>query len=266
MKSVQDLQPKYIEAIRDRCIFEERMNAEIDRRTVFQQQYEASQVEKQALKAKVEELSAAAAFKPIVAPTTPHGVRIAKLETDLDEANAKYEAATKKLQSLTTDVEYVRAAYQSASSSASELLAENNDLKTQNKALAFKADGEIARIHEINNRGQTRDFQQLLGDKNATITQLEHDLDRMQKENRILRNGRRETRQSSVPRSPRLSMMSPRTRGGPNGGGAGSRGTSPAAGFDGGSSSTSGSVGPVPGMTYYRETPVGNPRLTQLRE
>lgn len=105
-----------------------------------------------------------------------------------------------------------------------------------------------------------------LDELQATLENRERELDRAKEELRLLKSGRRETRQGSVPRSPRTTgLMSPRPGravggGGTGAGGAGSRGTSPAPAVSSSDSST-----PVPGMTFFSPTANGG-RWGHLRD
>lgn len=193
---------------------------------------------------------------PPKAPS-PVAEPLTDVEASLQETRVKLEAAEKKVKGTNKELDYIREAYQTASNSASELGRENKDLKHRISELEHLAGEQLAKIHETNTINTIRDLDRQLRDARTMITHREEDLDRAQKELRTIKNGRRETRQTSVPRSPRVPMMSsPRPRGG-----AGSRGTSPAAAHNGSSTS----VTPVPGMSHY-QTPVANPRLTHLRD
>ncbi len=238
-KTIKTLQPKWMHAVSERGIYELETKATAQRATKLEEELAKSRAETRALSEKL-------------AAQTP---------ADLEEAQVKRDSLEKKLKNTNNDLEYLRSRYQAASSSAAELAAENSDLKTQIKHLEHKSSDATIRLHEINNKNMVEDQQRRIDDMQAIISQREQQLDRAEKELRALKNGRRETRSSSVPRSPRLNVMSPRTRGG--GGGNTSRGTSPAP-FDG-SSTPSSAVGPVPGMTFY-QPPGSHPRFSHLRE
>lgn len=246
-KTVQKLHPKYKQAISDRGVFELRMNAAEKRLAKVQEDLDVSKVEVQALKAKLE------------GQTKSNEDALTDPEVELEEAQTKIAALEKKIKSANHDLEFIRERYQAASSSAAELGTENADLKTKIKALEQRASEITLRIHEINSKNKMSGAQHRIDELQATIAQRDQHLDTVMKELRTLKSGRRETRQSSVPRSPRLNVMSPRTRG--NGGT--SRGTSPAP-FDG-SSTPSSVAGTAPGgLSFYQ--PPGSHRFSHLRE
>jgi chromosome segregation ATPase len=241
-KTIKTLQPKWMQAVSDRGVYELETKAAVQRAAKLEEELEKSRAETRALAEKL-------------AAQTP---------ADLEEAQAKRDSLEKKLKNTTNDLDYLRSRYQAASSSAAELASENTDLKAQIKHLEQKSSDATIRLHEINHKNMVEDQQRRIDDLQAIISQREQQLDRAETELRALKNGRRETRASSVPRSPRLNVMSPRTRGGGGGnGGNTSRGTSPAP-FDG-SSTPSSAAGPVPGMTFY-QPPGSHPRFSHLRE
>lgn len=177
---------------------------------------------------------------------------------ELQEAKAKVETLEKKLATIQKDMDYSREAYQRASTSASELGLENSELKERIKELERMAADNLARIQQINAQNESQEYQRQWEENRAILRDRERELDRVREELRQLKSGRRETRHPSVPRSPRTGVMSPRVVGRGAGGGASSRGTSPAAsgGMDG---------SPVAGMTFFNQAP-GNGRWGHLRD
>lgn len=151
----------------------------------------------------------------------------------LKEAQEKAEVLEKRLENSRKDGEYVRNLYQEASSSANAAQAEIAELKEKNEKLRKKASESLVKIHQIQAENSSREFARQIGELKALIKERELELDRVREDLRQLRNGRRETRQVSVPRSPHMGVMSPRP--GRTHGGSASRGTSPApaVGLDG---------------------------------
>ncbi|KAL7823307.1 hypothetical protein V8C26DRAFT_386057 [Trichoderma gracile] len=181
----------------------------------------------------------------------PQDTPLARSEKLLQEAQAKIAMLEKRLENAHKEADYIRSTYQDASSRASELQSENNQLRKQNEDLREKAAENSVRIHEIQERNTAHIYLQQIAELRAQIQSRDMELERAREELRQLKNGRRETRQSSVPRSPRMGMMSPRTiargYGGPS-----SRGASPAAGASG------------DGMQFYGQQS-GNGRWDHLR-
>jgi hypothetical protein len=132
-------------------------------------------------------------------------------------------------------------------------------LKGQNEHLQKTSSENFVRIHQIQADASTKQHLAQIAELKALLREREMELDKTRDELRVFKNGRRETRQVSVPRSPRMGMMSPRT--GRGYGGSTSRGTSPAPG----SGTDGASTTPVPGMQYLTQQ-TGNGRWNHLRE
>ena len=126
----------------------------------------------------------------------------------------------------------MRKNYQTASSAASEMRIELEDLKTLNESLSRKASANTVEIHRIQASSNTKEYMEMIEAAKREKAMLEWQLEKRNGELQGLLNGRRPTRGSSVPKSPRMGTMSPgQSR--PMSrvlGGAGSRGTSPAPG------------------------------------
>jgi fumarate hydratase class II len=146
------------------------------------------------------------------------------------ETNAKVQVLEKRLETSHKNEEYVRQLYQDATASTSALRAENQTLKEVSEDLKKKASDNLRSIHEINNNNASREYLRQISDLQTRLKDREMELDRAREELRQLKNGRRETRQVSVPRSPRMGMMSPRP--GRTAFGASSRAGSPVPAYD----------------------------------
>ncbi|KAL2875303.1 hypothetical protein SGCOL_009466 [Colletotrichum sp. CLE4] len=183
--------------------------------------------------------------------------------SELEKALAKVAELEKKLESRDGELSYARDAYQTANHSNSELSRENRELKEQVAAMQSSAPGNLAQVLNVTaNAGQqVKEMQRQIAETKAITKDREKELARVEKELRALKNGRRETRQQSVPRSPRLSVMSPRTGrvagGGGGGGGSTSRGTSPTPHESGGGT-------PVAGLQFFNNS--ANNRWPHLRD
>ncbi|KAL2118930.1 hypothetical protein VTJ04DRAFT_5889 [Mycothermus thermophilus] len=254
-KTVRTLQPKFMEALKDRGTFEKQAQQALQR-------LEAQNAEIEPLKQKVKDLEAklAEANKTIANSDNPDVAKLATLD--------KLE---KKVQSLQNELDYSRKAYQDASNAHTELSNENKQLRTRVADLERRASENLLRIHQIHAQTEAQEASRIIDELRATLENRERELDRAKEELRLIKNTRRETRQGSVPRSPRTTaMMSPRPSRAAAAA-AGSRGTSPAPqlmsdpamGYGGGSSGAGGAgngsnLAPVPGMTYFSPTAGGN--------
>lgn len=180
---------------------------------------------------------------------------LAKSQKLLKEAQNRVQMLEKRLENAHKDGEYVRNLYQDASTSASAFRAENNELKGQNDDLQKQTSDTLERIHQVQAENQSRLYLRQIRELRTLVKEREIELDRTRDELRQLKNGRRETRQASVPRSPRMGMMSPRP--GRAYGGSASRGTSPAAAT---------SVDVPAGMQFMSAQQPGNGRWNHLRD
>ncbi|KAK3377755.1 hypothetical protein B0H63DRAFT_224905 [Podospora didyma] len=185
---------------------------------------------------------------------------LATLQKSREETQAKANSLEKKLGIAQKELEYTREVYQIASKSFTELQTENQELKTKMGGLEKKAGDNLLKIHQLNSQTEAEAIQKRVDEFQAIIRDLQRDLDRARDELRHYKSGRRETRQASVPRSPRTGVLSPR----PSravASSTGSRGTSPAP-VDG---NAAGSTG-VPGMTFFSQPPGNNGRWGHLRD
>jgi chromosome segregation ATPase len=174
-----------------------------------------------------------------------------------EESAKEIAKLTKRVDNLQGDRDYFQLQYQDAFNSASNARIESTGLQERLKEAERNASANLAKIHEINARASVDEYVRRVDEGKTILAERERELDRLRDEVRFLKNGRRETRQASVPRSPRMGMMSPRP--GRGIGGSASRGTSPAplAVIDGASG--------LPGIQYLYPQQ-GNPRLTHLRD
>lgn len=259
-KTIRDIQPKYMEALRDRGVFEQ----ERDQAVAESKRMEARLGAAKANSVSVEEENAVLKAK-LDASTTllgqsmnPDVAQFVATGKELQEAKAKVEALEKKLASSKKDLDYSRDAYQNASTSASEIGIENRELKERIQELEKVAGDNLTRAQQIQSQNESRETLRELDELKAIVKERERELDRLREEVRQLRNGRRETRHPSVPRSPRLGVMSPRVSRSA-GGGAHSRGTSPSSygGPDAGAAAA--------GMTFFNQVPGGG-RWDHLRD
>ncbi|PKS07946.1 hypothetical protein jhhlp_006558 [Lomentospora prolificans] len=176
-------------------------------------------------------------------------------DEQLKKAQAEIQKLAKKVESAERDLDYTRQAYQNASQSASDLGNENRELSAKIRELEHKASDNLRQIHQINLETQVGRLAKLNDEQAATLREREWELDRLRDEVRVLKAARRETRQASVPRSPHMGMMSPRTAGRAvvGAGGPTSRGSSPASAVD------------TTGMQMFGQQP-GNGRWGHLRD
>ncbi|KAL2197601.1 hypothetical protein P885DRAFT_35171 [Corynascus similis CBS 632.67] len=254
-RTVQSLQPKFMDALRDRSAFEKQCQKAAEQANVATERLETQNAEIEALKEKNKllETKLAEATDTLATSAVPEIARLAQAEKDRAEALATVEKLEKKIRVMQSEVDYSRKAYQDASNAHTELNQEHQELKRTVEEYKRRASENLRNIHQMHAQSEMAEIARQMDELHAMLENRERELERAKDELKSLRNGRRETRQSSVPRSPRTSMMSPRPS---RGMGAGSRGTSPAPLSSDGPGMGGGVAAPVPGMTFF--PPVAN--------
>jgi len=247
-KSAKVIADKYKEAIGDRGRYEDNYERSKKETLAAQRLLEKSKSDIEALGERVKTLESQLDESKVALqePVSPDTERVAQAERDLEVARAKIQDLEKKVATTDAELGYIRQAYQDASNAHGVLARENHDLKDLVDRLQRQASDNLVKINEINSRIQA-DAMRLMADEfSGQIRDRDQLIIALRDELQHIKNGR-QTRQVSVPRSPRLNMMSPRpNRGIGNRAGTGSRGTSPAPAQDGLGAT------PIPGMTSGR--------------
>ncbi|SPN97601.1 uncharacterized protein DNG_01113 [Cephalotrichum gorgonifer] len=216
-------------AIEERSKFERERDSSEQKAKSLEARLQAAEEEKAKLVAELVEIKAApapAVREPGQGPTAAASEPAAAsdLEKALEASEADIERYKKRYENSERDHDYTRQAYQNASRSAEELANENRELAAQVKDLTHKASENLRAIHETNVKSQVSALGRVNDELAVTLKEREWELDRLREELKVYK-ARRETRQSSVPRSPRMGVMSPRTGRAVQGGA--SRGSSP---------------------------------------
>jgi Skp family chaperone for outer membrane proteins len=179
-----------------------------------------------------------------------------KLKEELAKEKSEKERLQKRLTNMQGDLEYMRNNYQNSSTLAAEHASENQALQTELAELREKLKRDMVRIHEIQKSREVEEYRRKVKALKEENAEMERELEKRQDELKAMLNGRRATRGTSVPRSPRMGTggtMSP----GPRpmgramqnigmamaGGNGGSRGNSPVPGELGGFRGTGAFVG-----------------------
>ncbi|KAK8001338.1 hypothetical protein PG991_013560 [Apiospora marii] len=264
---VKKMQPRYMAAMRDRGIMKkDRDDARNEAKTLSFKLSQATKeittltTENTELKEKLSE-----ATTSLINSDNPETAKIARLEKDLQEATDKLASQEKRLALRDNDYCYLQDRYQEASESAAGLANEKVALERRNEELARKADDNIVLINQTQSRNEIKELMRQIKEQKTIVGERETELGRVREQLAAYKNSRRETRQSPVPRSPRLGVLSPRNVGGSRAHshsvvtGAGSRGTSPAApsgAYEGGGGN---------GPPFFGQNG-GNGRYSHLRE
>ncbi|KAI0104879.1 hypothetical protein GGR51DRAFT_521547 [Nemania sp. FL0031] len=270
--SINNIQLQYMDALKERGIFEADCKTAQEQAMVLSNSLESCRTEITTLKATRTELEKklASANDALLGSSNPDLAKMAELEKELNVAKAELQRLEKKVVVMQSDTDYSKNLYDRASQRAAELAAENRGYEKKLQGLQRKADENIIEVNKAQSRNEVRELVQQVNEQKAMVREHIVELSRVKEELKSLKNGRRETRQSSVPRSPRLSslgVMSPRNGArGPSamGGPSSSRGTSPQppmAVFDGPPGSGNG----VQNAALFNQGPGAN-RFAHLRD
>ncbi|RYP23521.1 hypothetical protein DL765_001035 [Monosporascus sp. GIB2] len=204
--SINTIQTKFMEALKDRGIFEADCAEATEKANNLTSVLESVRKENATLKETNTELrkKLSEATESLLNSSIPEASRLARLEKDLEEARARVQHLEKRVTLAQGDLEYTKNAYQQASHSATQLRAENRELEARVEALARRADDNVARINELQSRQEVAELSRLLAEQRGIVRDREARLGQLHEELRLARAGRRDTRQSSVPRSPRM--------------------------------------------------------------
>jgi len=248
--TLKTLQVKFMEALRDRGTYESQCKtAENDAKTA-KNLLEVIRADAQSSKDLIKSLETqlAEAKTALATSSNTDAAQLARMEKDLEAALSKVHVLEKKNSSLQNELEYSRTAYQTASNSFTEANKEVQELKREMTELERRAGNNLVAMQEMVIKSQRTAEVQQMKQLQAILEERERELERVREELLKVRNGRRETRQASVPRSPRpmASVMSPRPGRGV-GGGTGSRGTSPAP--------TNETAPLLPGTAFFTQPP-----------
>ncbi|KAI2620799.1 hypothetical protein GGS21DRAFT_379144 [Xylaria nigripes] len=236
VSSIQNIQTRYMDALKERGIFETDCQIAQEQASVLSSSLDSSRTEIAMLKTTQAELEKklAEANDALVKSSNPNHGKMVDLERNLSIANKQVQRLEKRIVVAQSDVDYSKNLYTQISRRAAELSAENRGHEKRIQELQRQASSNVLEVNKVQSRNEVRVLAQQLKEQKNIVREREAELSRIKEELRAIKNGRRETRQSSVPRSPRpnsLGVMSPRngTRGSSavGGGPSGSRGTSP---------------------------------------
>lgn len=238
-RSIERIRPKLQRALDERARSEHE-NAQVVKR---QSEYNTNLELRDEAAAKLREENAslktelAVAKKSLLTSEIPSVVELHEAKNDLLAAHAEIKRLKKTNASLEKRVDYATSLYQENSQQSQEMRNELTTLRSEREELERQASAARIEMNKIAHDG-------IIQQQIDTIDELRREL--MEKERHLgviagqldaYMNGRRTTRGTSVPRSPRMNNMSPRPRGYSNmapGSNAASRGNSPTPGVLGG--------------------------------
>ncbi|KAI2615937.1 hypothetical protein GGR54DRAFT_611589 [Hypoxylon sp. NC1633] len=232
ISTVNVLQSKYMAALKDRGVYEDEYNkakeelkAAIDSLETAGEKNDDLEAENAELREKLSQ-----AKESLLSSANPRVVKMAQLEKNLEDCKNKVKMLEKKVTLANSDMEFAKSRYQDASQSAAELGAERLVMQQRVEDLTRRADENVVKVNKIYAASETKELLRMLEEQKSIVRDRDAELGRLRDELRTLKESRRGTRQSSVPRSPRpsaLGVVGSRNSARPKGGSS-SRGTSPA--------------------------------------
>ena len=173
-----------------------------ERMTRAETQNAALRTERTELKAALED-----ANQRLLNSNIPEQRQIEEMRAALEGFKLQAAKADKRTEAAERDLAYTRDLYQTSSSKAQELAQLNEGLQARVAVLEQLASGEQARAHDASNAtydkalaSDVRKLRQMLRDREAALKFKDEELARLKEAGR----GRISTRNSSVPRSPRI--------------------------------------------------------------
>lgn len=210
VRTIRRFEPKYHDAIGDRGKFESQRDQAFKEREKLQKELVRNENRANNLAADKQQLEAA--LQELTKSDIPDLAAAAQREIDLKAAQEKAASLERQLKSSQDDGSFARARYQDASDKAAALGEENAELKLEIKDLETRANNNVVEIRRINAQRTNAELRQLYEKERRERLECEKEIDRRTEEmrNYKARFGSRETRGSSVPRSPRVRQMSSR--------------------------------------------------------
>ncbi|ESZ93081.1 hypothetical protein SBOR_6511 [Sclerotinia borealis F-4128] len=238
-RSINRIQPKFQRALDDRARFEHENAQAVKRQAECEKKMEVQ--DEAAAKLREENASlkneVAVARNSLATSEIPSIAEIQKAKDDLRTAQAEIERLKKGQTSAEKRADYAASIYQESSQQAQEMRNELATLHSERKELRHQASAARIEIQKINHDGIIQQQCDTIDELKRELAERERMLERVTGQLDAYMNGRRTTRGTSVPRSPRVNNMSPRPRVLGNmapGSNTASRGNSPTPGLFGG--------------------------------
>ncbi|KAH7033454.1 uncharacterized protein B0I36DRAFT_109352 [Microdochium trichocladiopsis] len=229
ISSIKTIQTRYMEALKDRGTYEAECKKAQQEAEKLRSSLENSRQEASVWREKNHELTEKLkeANRSLETGENPDLARVSRLELEITEAREAVAKAERRATSANETAEYSKDVYQEASRTVLELRSENASLTQRLAELEGRASDNVVAVNQIQAQSEAKTLLRMVDEQKSIVRDREIELGRLREELRV-KNGRRETRQSSVPRSPRIL---------PGQGGAGSNNGGGGGGFGGAASS-----------------------------
>ncbi|KAF3760178.1 hypothetical protein M406DRAFT_109289 [Cryphonectria parasitica EP155] len=208
--TIQRFHPKYYDAIGERGKFEAERNQALQEKERVQKELERSESKVAKLAEDRQQLEAQ--LRELTESENPTLAEIAQREIALKKAQDAAASAERQAASIRKDLDFARDRYQDASDKAAALGQENAELRQQVRDLEARASTNLIEIRRIaTERTDASLRHKWLMEREARLDR-EREIERRNEDMRVYkaRFGGRETRGSSVPRSPRIRQVSSR--------------------------------------------------------
>lgn len=234
-------EPKYKEAIGDRGKFQVERDNALKRAAYLEKQLQRTETKLEQVKSDKQQLEKEQLDKlhELSKSDDPEVALAAKTRITEDTLQSTNKALIQKISLKEKEANYANTSYREVSQQMASVSKENAELKLHIRDLETRADANVVEIRRINNARMDDRLRSMYEQEKAMRIDREKEIERKNEEmrNYKARFGGRDTRGSSVPRSPRVRQMS-------------SRNTSPV-GDNGGSVNGNGSNGFGVGGTLF---------------
>ncbi|KAF7942881.1 uncharacterized protein EAE97_006335 [Botrytis byssoidea] len=212
--SIKRIQPKFQRALDERARFEHENAQAVKRLSEYERKLE---IEGSAA-AKLREENASLRIELSVAQTSlatstvPSVAELQKTKDELRDARAEIERLKKNHASAEKRADYAASLYQEHSQQTHEMRNQLEVLQSERKGLQSEASAARVEIQKVNHDGIIQQQLDSINELKRELAERERMLESVSRQLESYQNGRRTTRGTSVPRSPRMNNMSPRPR------------------------------------------------------
>lgn len=210
IKTIKKFQPKYYEALRDRGTYESQRDKAFKERDKLQSQLTRIEAHASTLTNQRSELEAE--LRKLTDADRTDISSDAERVIILREARSKATSFENQLKSAREDLSFAQMRYQDASDKAATLGKENAELKLEVQNLEARASENVVRIRKIQAENTQRELRKMWQNEHTIRLDREREIERLTEELKAHKSrfSGRETRGSSVPRSPRLRQIGSR--------------------------------------------------------
>lgn len=210
VKTIRRFEPKFKEAVGDRGSFESQRDQALKAKEKIQKDLHRSEAQVQKLAEEKQQLEKS--LRGLMNGGDADVAAAAQRELDLKVAQDKVAALERQVTTTQKDMTFAQSRYQDASDQAFSHKQENESLQLKVADLEVRAGANVVEIRRHNAARTDAQLRRMYEQEKAMRLDREREIDRKNEEMRSYKQrfGGRETRGSSVPRSPRVRQMSSR--------------------------------------------------------